>query len=134
MPIDKKTLESAKYNLDKDLGDISDLSRELTNSIANIYYEYFHNFEIDKGYKDTELITETMLCLDVTKIESLHCDIKFSSIKQFRIFMDSGDEKIVSFQLLYLLDLYKYRIKGIRYKPEVIKNNRKKISYFCRNT
>ena len=57
MPIDKKTLESAKYNLDKDLGDISDLSRELTNSIANIYYEYFHNFEIDKDIDNKLLIT-----------------------------------------------------------------------------
>lgn len=116
--MNQEALDNARIKIEEGFGDISDLSEELQNTIANIYYQAAQIAQsphkailgngIDKiqnGIEDTSFY--------ISAVESLP-----GIIEAFREdVLQKGNEDDINFMNEVFICMYKYRVKNALSKP-----------------
>ena len=127
--LNKEILEVCKNAIKKDLGSLDDLSRELANSVANVYYRYFdHAFNLMKqsannpGWIPKEMKRETDMRIGLKSFleDSAKLKIDFESAPKFiKALREVGkNSKPGTYQYIvdFIIDCIKYNIKDAQKK------------------
>lgn len=122
MKHDSNVIEICRTVIEESFGDLSDLPKELANTVANIYYNHYNyiaNYKACKGkyfpdelkdgnnfISNFEQFIQNKIFLE-TSVESLP-DI----IDNLRD-MEEVDANLYNYTVEVLLDIYKYKIKNV---------------------
>ena len=108
-PILKSAVDEARAAIIADLGSTTDLSRELLNTIANIYYQFFLPIE---SRKPTGHDLPTVLKNFINDNATLNAGLEHmpGMIEALRVIDKRTQPEVYDYSVEYLLDILKYKL------------------------